>query len=236
KKLRTQAGLTQRELAEKVNVDFTYLSKIENGVLPPPSEKVILQLDEVLSADKDELMTLAGKIPADIAEILKNRAAMQLLRSDNARQKARATREKKTMAMSKLATPIKKLSRIAVPIMLVVAVALSLWFAAPTQALEISFPSLPSGTLGSTHSANVKITITGAEHIPAHSINMVFYSVSDGTKTATLSNLPLVSATKNYTSAQTGNGGAVTVTATPGYGWIYGSSGTGYVDWKGGDL
>ena len=86
RELRVEARLTQRELADKINVDFSYLSKIENGVLPPPSEKVILQRAEVLNADKDELMTLAGKIPADIAEILKNRETLQSLRSDHARQ------------------------------------------------------------------------------------------------------------------------------------------------------
>ena len=68
KELRIRAGMTQRGLAKSVNVDFTYLSKIENGVMPPPSEKVILQLAEVLKADRDELITLAGKIPSDIAE------------------------------------------------------------------------------------------------------------------------------------------------------------------------
>ena len=38
RELRTKAGMTQRELAGRVTIDFTYLSKIENGVMPPPSE------------------------------------------------------------------------------------------------------------------------------------------------------------------------------------------------------
>jgi transcriptional regulator with XRE-family HTH domain len=62
RKLRYQAGMTLTEVAGKCNIDFTYLSKIENGVLPPPSEKVILQLAEILDTDKDELLTLAGKV------------------------------------------------------------------------------------------------------------------------------------------------------------------------------
>lgn len=41
RELRTRAGMSLRELAIKVDVDFTYLSKIENGVLPTLSEKVI---------------------------------------------------------------------------------------------------------------------------------------------------------------------------------------------------
>jgi len=86
RELRKQAGLTQRELADRVNVDFSYISKIESGAAPPPSEKVILQLAEALTADKDELSILAGKIPPDIAQILKNRETLQRLRSAHTRQ------------------------------------------------------------------------------------------------------------------------------------------------------
>ena len=85
KELRAQARLTQRELAEEIGIDFTYLSKIENGVIPPPSEKVILQLAEALHADKDELLILAGKIPSDIVEILRDRETLQLLRKNYAK-------------------------------------------------------------------------------------------------------------------------------------------------------
>ncbi|MFC1976932.1 CARDB domain-containing protein [Chloroflexota bacterium] len=67
RELREQAGLSQAQLAGKVGVNFTYLSRIESGAKPPPSEKVILRLAKVLNADKDELLTLAGKMPADIA-------------------------------------------------------------------------------------------------------------------------------------------------------------------------
>jgi len=86
RELRLQIGMMQRELAGLVNIDFTYLSKIENGVMPPPSDKVILQLAEALHADSDELITLAGRIPADIVEILRDREALQLLRSGHARK------------------------------------------------------------------------------------------------------------------------------------------------------
>ena len=73
RELRVKAHLTQRQLADKVQVDFTYLSKIENGAVPPPREKVMLRLAEVLNTDVDELIALAGRIPADITQILKNR-------------------------------------------------------------------------------------------------------------------------------------------------------------------
>ena len=90
--LRKGKNLTQRELAEKVaaclqeqerrGFDFTYLSKIENGKTPPPSVAAIQQLAKVLEADAYELITLAGKVPPDLSETLKeNEAARAFYRS-----------------------------------------------------------------------------------------------------------------------------------------------------------
>lgn len=76
-----QPPLTQRELAERVakrlreddrrGFDFTYLSKIENDRLPPPSGAAIMALAEELGADPDELLALADKAPADLGEAMK---------------------------------------------------------------------------------------------------------------------------------------------------------------------
>ncbi len=131
RELRIQAGFTQRQLADNVNIDFTYLSKIENGVLPPPSEKVILRLAEVLNADKDEFITLAGKIPSDIAQILKNRKALQLLRSERTRKKIGAPSEE-SVAVSKSPIPLKNFARVAIAVILVIAIGAAFWFIAPT--------------------------------------------------------------------------------------------------------
>ena len=60
---RIQAGLSLRELAARVGVNFTSLSKIENGTARPPSEDVIHRLATVLSADEEYLLTLSGRIP-----------------------------------------------------------------------------------------------------------------------------------------------------------------------------
>jgi len=148
RELRKQAGLSQRELADKVGINFTYLSKIESGVMPPPSQRVILRLAEVLSTDKDELMVLAGRIPADIAQLLKNRRAWQLLRSGRIQRKLRITNKKEGVSVVKNLTNFKRLPRMAIATTLVCAVAASLWFASPTKALTISYPSSPSS--GST--------------------------------------------------------------------------------------
>jgi len=80
RELRKARNLTQRELAERVatrlkeedrrGFDFTYLSKIENDRMPPPSKPAILQLAVELDADSDELLYLAGRVPTDIEQTL----------------------------------------------------------------------------------------------------------------------------------------------------------------------
>ena len=83
--LRKQKRLTQRQLAERVatrlkekdrrGFDFTYLSKIENDRMGPPSVPAILELAAELDAESDELLALAGKAPPDLGEKLKESAA-----------------------------------------------------------------------------------------------------------------------------------------------------------------
>jgi transcriptional regulator with XRE-family HTH domain len=67
--LRRARDLTLRDLAKKVRVTFTYLSKIENQKLSFgefPSDDLIVKLARALEADADELLLLAEKIPASI--------------------------------------------------------------------------------------------------------------------------------------------------------------------------
>ncbi len=240
KQLRKQAGMTQRELADKVGVDFTYLSKIESGAMPPPSEKIILQLAESLNADKDELTILAGKIPPDIAQILMNRETLQHLRSAHARQMARASKKRGGTidTMKRLMSHNKRLSKIAIPIALVLAVAASLWFASPfpARALTINFPTPPSsGIFGTTHTFRVEIDIANTELLPIQSIDLYIYK-SDARTTyeATCANLPLDTlVTPPYTTitatGTSGTCGTVSITAsTTNWEWF---SGIGYAYW-----
>lgn len=69
RELRLAKNLTLRDLAGKVGVDFTYISKIENQKLSfgeYPSEELIRKIAKALAADKDELLILAEKIPKQI--------------------------------------------------------------------------------------------------------------------------------------------------------------------------
>jgi len=66
RQLRQAKQLTLRDLAAKVGVGFTYLSKIENHKLEvghSPSEVLIHKLAVELDADEEELLLLAEKVP-----------------------------------------------------------------------------------------------------------------------------------------------------------------------------
>lgn len=82
RELRRTKNISQRDLAARIDVDFTYLSKIENDRLPAPSAKTIAALARELDADADELSVLAGKIPADLVDVLAtNPGAVKMFRS-----------------------------------------------------------------------------------------------------------------------------------------------------------
>lgn len=62
RELRLEKDLSQRDLAEQVKIDFTYLSKIENAKVDPPSDDAIRRLAHALDADIEELLALAAKV------------------------------------------------------------------------------------------------------------------------------------------------------------------------------
>lgn len=69
RELRQAKQLTLRDLAAKVGVGFTYLSKIENHKLEDghgPSENLIHKLAIELDGDEEELLLLAQKVPDQI--------------------------------------------------------------------------------------------------------------------------------------------------------------------------
>jgi transcriptional regulator with XRE-family HTH domain len=71
RELRKAKNLSQRDLAEKVGVNFTYISKIENEKLDfgdYPSEDLIEKLAKALKGDLDELLILAKKVPERIRQ------------------------------------------------------------------------------------------------------------------------------------------------------------------------
>ena len=63
RELRKEACLSQRELAVMVEVDFTYISKLETGGTASPNAKTIGLMARALGIDEGELFALAGKVP-----------------------------------------------------------------------------------------------------------------------------------------------------------------------------
>ena len=74
--LRKGQRLSQRDLAAKVVISLTYVSKIENEKLDfgdYPSEGLIRKLAAALNVDTDQLMLLAKKVPDRIRQRIMER-------------------------------------------------------------------------------------------------------------------------------------------------------------------
>lgn len=82
---RKRVQMTQRQLANAIGVDFTYISKIESGGAPPPARDKIELLAKTLKLspiESDELFRLAGKLPEGVAAFMtREPSAQRLLRS-----------------------------------------------------------------------------------------------------------------------------------------------------------
>lgn len=66
REIRKARNLTQRQLAEKVGINFTYLSRVENDRLDDdqtPREDTLQKIADALETDADELLLLARRIP-----------------------------------------------------------------------------------------------------------------------------------------------------------------------------
>ena len=62
-----------RQVARRIGVEPAYLSKIERGDMPPPSEATTRKIAEELGEDQDILLALAGKVSSDLLSIIRKR-------------------------------------------------------------------------------------------------------------------------------------------------------------------
>src|ERR1043165_390259 len=71
-----------RKVAAAIDVEPSYLSKIERGEQPPPGEKTIIALAKELGEDPDVLLALAGKVSEELQAIIRKRPHLfaQLIR------------------------------------------------------------------------------------------------------------------------------------------------------------
>lgn len=81
RELRRSKSISQRNLADKVGVDFSYISKIENDRLPPPAADTIVKICEALSVPPDLLLSITGKMPTSTKDMIgTSSAALQFIR------------------------------------------------------------------------------------------------------------------------------------------------------------
>jgi transcriptional regulator with XRE-family HTH domain len=92
-----------REMAKKIGVSPTYLSKVERDEFPPPAEDKVRKIAAIIDHDADELLALAGRVASDLTDIIRERpremadflrAAKGLTAEDMARLARQAQRAK----------------------------------------------------------------------------------------------------------------------------------------------
>ena len=71
-----------RQVAKRIEVEPSYLSKVERGETPPPSEAKIVALAGELGEPPDVLLALAGKVSSDLQAVILKRPELfaQLIR------------------------------------------------------------------------------------------------------------------------------------------------------------
>jgi len=70
KQIRREKGVSQRELADKVGIDFSYISKIENDRLPPPAAETTIKISNALGISEEILLSNSKKISADMSNAI----------------------------------------------------------------------------------------------------------------------------------------------------------------------
>ena len=68
---REEKELGLREMAKKIGISPTYLSKCERDEFPPPSEDRVREIAKILGCDVDDLLARAGRVSSDISDIIK---------------------------------------------------------------------------------------------------------------------------------------------------------------------
>ena len=70
---RNDRAFSVRQVAARIGVEPSYLSKIERGEQRPPSEATIVKLAEDLDEDADALLAMAGKVSGDLQAVIRHR-------------------------------------------------------------------------------------------------------------------------------------------------------------------
>ena len=82
KRFKEDRSFSVRQVAQRIGVEPSYLSKIERDQVAPPSEATIRRLAGELGEDADLLLAMAGKVSSDLRNIILQRPQLfaELLR------------------------------------------------------------------------------------------------------------------------------------------------------------
>lgn len=73
---RTDTRFSVRQVAQRVGVEPSYLSKVERGEVAPPSEATIVKLARELGEDPDVVLALAGKVSSELQGVIRQRPVL----------------------------------------------------------------------------------------------------------------------------------------------------------------
>lgn len=62
-----------RQVAERIGIEPSYLSKVERDIGSPPSEETLVRLARELDEDPDVLLAMAGKVSSELQEVIRKR-------------------------------------------------------------------------------------------------------------------------------------------------------------------
>ena len=90
----------RRQLAEKASLDFSYISKLENGRLSPPAADTVVRLAEVLGCLAEDLLSAAKKMPTGLSSGSFGGAARSISSSMRAARRPRPPNDRATAPRS----------------------------------------------------------------------------------------------------------------------------------------
>jgi transcriptional regulator with XRE-family HTH domain len=75
RELRLENEITLRDFAKRLGITPTYISQIEQEYCKPPKANVVEKMATILGQDIDESLTLAGRLPEDLCEVIRSHPA-----------------------------------------------------------------------------------------------------------------------------------------------------------------
>jgi HTH-type transcriptional regulator, competence development regulator len=70
---RDDVAYSVRQVAERLGVQPSYLSKVERDIGSPPAEETLVRLASDLALDPDLVLAYAGKISGDVRAVIRRR-------------------------------------------------------------------------------------------------------------------------------------------------------------------